>query len=227
VAPLGYDKAQDEIVGLTTAANSAQDQAATIQSLRDIMGRGLNTGWGADARSQLARVLTAAGVGADAVKNIAGINPADADAFNKQALRLSAEAVRGMGAREPGSVISLFSRAYPNLETQPQALDLMTNMLALQAQRAQDRRNFVLGRFNQPDGNSYGAVSQAQADFDRQSPAVAYLHAAEAMTQGYQAQAWGGAAPAELQQILKLIPTGRAYFDPSGAQRHRGAAPAR
>ena len=43
------------------------------------------------------------------------------------------------GAREPGSVIGLFAKAYPNLETDPDAARLMTSALQMDAQWKVDR----------------------------------------------------------------------------------------
>lgn len=68
-----------------------------------------------------ARILSALGTPPNAVKSFLGTNPAAGDALNKLFLQFSSQAVRQMGAREPGSVIQLFARAYPNLETQPRA----------------------------------------------------------------------------------------------------------
>jgi len=224
VAPLGYDEATKAMNELRTSASQAQDELATIQSMRDLMGpngQGIKTGWGAEARADAGRFLTALGVDPESVKGLLGIAPADADAFQKQALRLSSEAVRQMGAREPGSVISMFTRAYPSLETQPAALDLMTNMLAMQARRTQDRRDQVLAQWQQ-GGGGYGAFTQADAAFDRSNPATNYLHAAEAITPGYHQQAWGSASPDEMRAIFGLIPVGRRYTDISGTLRTRG-----
>ncbi len=100
----------------------------------------------------------------------------------------------------------------------------MTNVLAQQAQRAQDMRQAVLGAWRQ-GGGGYDAVTQAQADFDGNHPATGYLHAAEAMTPAYSARAWAGASPTQQQQILNAIPSGRTFANPWGLQEVAGAVP--
>lgn len=231
VPPLGYDQATKRVDEIGTAAAGAQEDLATIQSMRDLMARNnLQTGWGADARAEAARMLTGLGVKPEDVQNLTAINPADADAFSKQSLRLMAGAVRQMGAREPGSVISLFAKNYPSLETQPQALDLMTNILAMNAQRAQDRRDAVIADWRQ-GGSGYDAMVAADAAFDRNNPATNYMHAAEAMSPAYARNAWSGVAndTAGQRRIQSLIPLGRGYTLPDGApgiRRPTAAAPA-
>jgi hypothetical protein len=222
VEPLGYGEAAKRLSEYSTAASAAQEDLATLQSMRDLLSGGMKTGFGADTRAQIGRYLAALNVDPKSIEGLLGINPADADAFQKQALRLSTQAVRLMGAREPGGVISMFTRIYPSLETQPGALDLMTNVLSLQAQRVQDRRDFILDK-SQGGRAGMPAVHQAEAQFDRANPAVDYLHAGEAMSPSFYTKGWKDAETPERQRaILNLIPQGRVYFDPGGTRRKRG-----
>ena len=213
---------------LQTNADQAQQEMNTVLNMRDIMTRGLATGWTAEWRANFARALNAVpGIDPDAVKSLAGIDPANADMFQKQALRLSTEGVRTLGAREPGSIVQMFTRAYPSLETQPGALDAMTNVLRQEQQRILDKRDFMVDALKQSPAGGYGPLGiqgaqlQAERNFDQTNPARNYLRSAYLMTgtrQGgptsdWYKQAWTpDTYTKDAAGHITLTPTGRAML---------------
>jgi len=246
-APVGMPVAQPGVADvnkrlqdLQTNADQAQQELNTVTNMRDIFNRGIQTGWGADTRAQLGRVLSQLGVDQDSIKNLTGIAPSDADAFQKQALRLSTEGVRTLGAREPGSIVSMFTRAYPSLETQPGALDVMTNILGQEQRRILDKRSAVLGAVSQPPAGGYGPLGiqgtqlQAEQQFDQQNPALNYLRSAYLMSgtdptnkSDWYKQGWtpdmysGNTLTPQGAAVLKLIPSGASFYDATGAVQRR------
>jgi len=240
VAQPGVADVNKRLQDLQTNADQAQQELNTVTNMRDIFNRGIQTGWGADTRAQLGRVLSQLGVDQDSIKNLTGIAPSDADAFQKQALRLSTEGVRTLGAREPGSIVSMFTRAYPSLETQPGALDVMTNILGQEQRRILDKRSAVLGAVSQPPAGGYGPLGiqgtqlQAEQQFDQQNPALNYLRSAYLMSgtdptnkSDWYKQGWtpdmysGNTLTPQGAAVLKLIPSGASFYDATGAVQRR------
>lgn len=201
--------------GYQQAGLAARDQVATASAMTDLMNR-VRMGWGADSVQQGARILSSLGVSDANVQLFTGTDPSAGDALNKLFLQMSAGAVRQMGAREPGSVISLFSKAYPNLATNPHAAELMANALQMQARFKVDMANAAdqwlldqqknMGQLGQ---NYRGLLGFEQAFAKEHSPRD-YWRAAAAMSNEPDI-AWKGASDAEKHQIYALIPPGSVY----------------
>jgi muramidase (phage lysozyme) len=207
---------------------SAVQQVSDAASITDLLGR-VRMGWGANTVQEGARILSTFGVPEDRLKQFVGTNPSAGDTLNKLFLKFSADAVRQMGAREPGSVISLFSKAYPNLETMPHAAELMTNALRMQAQWKQDRANAAeqwetgqrrgMGQF----GENYAGFSGFEKQFADSNNPRDYWRAAAAMSNEREV-AWRDASPTERQRVYDRIPAGATYFDGEGNQRRKPGA---
>ena len=81
---------------LQPAADTANKTLATASLIHDLLPT-VSTGWGADARQQGAKILSAMGVSDQDLQNgILKVNPANGDAIRKLFLQQSADAVRAM-----------------------------------------------------------------------------------------------------------------------------------
>jgi hypothetical protein len=235
--PVARPGAQEGFQRLGEINSAASDAALQLQNLQDIkslipaVGR---TGWSGDLRAQAAKIFNSWGATPEQAQSVFGINPNDADALQKQFVRVQMSAARQMGAHEPGSVIGMFKQAYPSFETTPPSLDHMINLMQMEQQRALDKRDFVNSALMAPGG--YGAagmpgmLSQAEAGFDRQS-GDSYLRAANAMTPHSPLPSWtpdalaGGSTPQTAtgftpygNQIYNHIPAGATFYDHLGKQ---------
>jgi hypothetical protein len=206
---------QDRLKGYHDEGQAAAEQVANAGSIGDLLGR-VRMGWSANTRQEGARLLAGLGVSQDSIQQFLGTDPSAGDALNKLFLQFSAGAVRNMGAREPGSVISLFAKAYPNLETMPHAAELMNNALRMQAQWKADRTNAAeqhaldqqrgMGQF----GENYKGMLGFEQKFGQSNDPRHYWQAAAAMSNEPDI-AWSGASAADKQRIYDLIPPGNTY----------------
>lgn len=224
VNPL-YSKAVDEQINsdhesiqktLMPLADKANDTMATAREILNLSTT-VPTGLGAQWKLEASRILSALGVPDD---QVLGMRAEQGQEAQKLFLTLSAQAVRNMGAREPGSVISLFAHAYPNLETQPGAVKLMTNMLYMQGKRAQDEYLMAENQHAQAvaalgSGRPYQPLGPALAEFNNGAHSSEnYLRAAQAMA-GDRA-AWSGLSRDQAEALAQLVPAGVQYTLPSG-----------
>ena len=202
-------------------AQAGQADMANVRMIQDFMPK-VQTGWGADSKLEAARILKAVGVPDDAInKNIMTLpDVASGQILQKKFVELSAAAARTMGAREPGSVISMFSKAYPNLGTDPQAVSLQTNALYMDRLRSQHLAEQKTGYLNdsingvQTTGK-YRGLTGFNEQFGKTNPPEFYLHAAESMSGA--PQPWARIKdPNQQQQIINLIPSGSHFMAPDG-----------
>ena len=196
---------------LVPMADKANETLQTASLIHDLMGR-VSTGWGADELQTAAQILSRMGADPKGIQKLTGMDPAAGDAIRKLFLAQSSAAVRTMGAREPGSVIQLFGRAYPSLETQPDAIKLMENVFTMQAQRDQDHlaaaQNYQNDQLtNVRNGQPYSPLSNFETKFNSASSpsaAVNYVKAAQVMTNGI--SALNGVSDAQRGAIWSLLP---------------------
>jgi len=199
---------------------NAVEQAANGAAINDLLGR-VRMGWNANLVQEGARVLSALGVSDTSVQSFLKTDPSAGDALNKMFLGFSAAAVRQMGAREPGSVISLFAKAYPNLETMPHAAELMNNALRMQAQWKADRAN-AADQWDSDQqtrmgmaGQNYRGLKGFEGQFSQTNNPRAYWRAAAALT-GEKGIAWEGVSAKDAQRIYGLIPAGSRWVGGDG-----------
>ena len=209
------EKRLNEPGGYHAEGKAAQEQVANAAAITDLLPR-VRMGWNANTVQDGARILSGLGVDNDSIKRFLGTDPAAGDELNKLFLQFSAGAVRQMGAREPGSVISLFAKAFPNLETMPNAALLMTNALRMQAQWKMDRANAADSwALNQqrnagPTGENYQGMKGFEASFGKSNDPRDYWRAAAAMSNEPDI-AWRGLDDAGKQRIFDLIPPGAQF----------------
>lgn len=213
-----------QLENIDTQATAARENVANAQAITDLMPR-VKMGWGANEVQEGARILSSLGVSNDAIKQFLNTDPSAGDSLNKLFLKFSADAVRTLGAREPGSVINLFARAYPNLETSPHAAELMTNALRMQQQWKVDMSsaaNQWLRDQRQnvgPNGEGYQGMIGFQQAFAKDHDPQLYWQAAEAMS-GEGDIAWRKArTPEQRTAVYNLIPSGQTYIAPDGVAR--------
>ncbi len=214
------EQTRGEITKYRAETDKTSEQIANAQAINDLLPR-VNLGWGADTIQQGAKILSRMGVSDANIETFAHTNPAAGDELNKLFLKFSAGAVREMGAREPGSVIALFGRAFPNLETQPHAAEMMNNALMMQSKWYQDRANAAeqrdlqqratMGQF----GENYQGLHGFRDQFNQANDPHDYWRAAAAMSQEKDI-AWKGLSPAEAQKVYQQIMPGRQFIGGDG-----------
>jgi hypothetical protein len=203
-------------------ATKGQQDMATVKMIQDFLPK-VQTGWSADTRLEAARILKAAGTSDAEIKTLLNTDVASGQILQKKFLELSAAAARGMGAREPGSVISMFAKAYPNLGTDPQAVQLQTNALYMDRLRQQNlasqKTNYLNDSINGVQGTGqYRGLKGFNEAFNKSDPAEKYLSASEAMS-GVP-NAWTRVKdPAQQQAVIDMIPAGTTYRAPDGSMR--------
>jgi len=124
-------------------ATAGADIFSNAQAIRSQLQQGAITGVWAPERTDLARYMSALNFSPDTIKAVLGSNSnvAASQLMNKELLGIVQKAVRSMGAREPGSVLTMFQRAFPNMEMDPNATDAMLRMLETTQMRNQDHAN--------------------------------------------------------------------------------------
>lgn len=203
-------------------AIKGQQDMATVKMIQDFLPK-VQTGWSAESKLEAARILKAAGVNDVQINDWMKTDVTSGQILQKKFLELSAAAARGMGAREPGSVISMFAKAYPNLGTDPDAVKLQTNALYMdrlrQQKLAEQKTTFLNESINGVQGTGqYRGLKGFNEVFNKSDPAEKYLSAAEAMS-GV-GQGWKRIKdPAQQQAVIDLIPAGMTYMAPDGTKR--------
>jgi hypothetical protein len=218
----GLSKEDSELVQKTylPEAQKARDMIDTAQLIKDLLPQ-VRTGYGAQYQAAAAKIMSALGVDDKQVQDFLGTNPMAADILQKKFLEQSSLAVRQLGAREPGSVIQLFGKAYPGLTTQKNAIELMENVLTMQAKWAQDRlsaaNDFRMQNIeNLRQMKGYQPLSNFEAQFQNgPNGAQLYLKAAEAMS-GIGDKAWQGLNRDQQAGVYAAIPAGQQYMRPDG-----------
>lgn len=207
------------------AADKAEPNLATLQTIQDFLPK-VQTGWSGETRLEGARILTALGVDPKQVQSFIGTDPSSGQLLNKNFLTLSANAVRGMGAREPGSVISMFRNAYPGLGTDPKAITLQTNALKMDALRQRDYAN-ALGQHYEDSvngvqqGQPYKGLTDFKKQFQNTNDPRLYLKAAQAIS-GAPETGWDSMKSDQQEKIYNLIPSGSSYLAPDGQMHVKG-----
>jgi hypothetical protein len=217
----------EEVAKDREAALKGQSDMATIRSIQDFAPK-VKTGWSADTKLEGARILKGMGVTDDKINEFLKTDVAAGQILQKKFVELSAAAARTMGAREPGSVIQMFAKAYPNLGTDPAAIQLQTNALYMDRLRSQhiaeQKTNYLNDSINgvQSTGQYRGLKGFNEA-FNKSNPVESYLHAAEAMSGA--PEPWKRIKDANQQQkIIDFIPPGSTFMAPDGKKRVKPGA---
>lgn len=106
----------------------SHDMMGTTQTIRSMVPQ-VTTGTGANQRLAVSQVFSALGVPPETVKSWTGTDTPSGELLQKKLFELSTGATRAMGAREPGSVMMMFQKNYPNLDSRNMTIDAMTRLL--------------------------------------------------------------------------------------------------
>ena len=207
VGPL-VDADAKELAADRESALKGQTEMTGIRMVQDFLPK-VQTGWSAENKLEAARILKSIGTPDDRIQDLLKTDVASGQILQKKFLELSSAAARNMGARELSSVISLFTKAYPNLSTDEKAVRLQTNSLymdRLRAQRlAEEKTNFLNESVNdfQRTGQ-YRGLCGFNSQFAKDHDPETYLSASEAMS-GVP-QAWQRVKnPQKQQAVIDLI----------------------
>jgi hypothetical protein len=195
---------------------------ATVRMIQDFLPK-VQTGWSAESKLEAGRILKGMGVPDEKVADLLKTDVASGQILQKKFLELSSAAARNMGAREPGSVISMFAKAYPNLGTDEKAVRLQTNALymdRLRAQRlAEEKTNHLNASVNDyQQSGQYRGLKGFNENFNKAHNPETYLSAAEAMSgvpQGWQRVK----DPRQQSLVIGMIPSGSTFMSPDGKMR--------
>jgi len=171
----------DEAIKQQAEANTGapiRQTAATIRSMLD----DVRTGKLAEQAINAGAWLTSLGVPPETVKSITGSSTSQAEILRKALFQLSTGAVRGMGAREPGSVIQLFTTRYPNLSDQNLTIDAMSRLLESDQQYKEDAANSRVAHL-QNSVDEFGKTGKFRGAEGYQPP-DAYVYQAAALAAG-------------------------------------------
>jgi hypothetical protein len=198
--------------GKNDAAEISKNQATVMQGHNVLsttatiraMAPQVTTGVGADARLRASQIFTSLGVPPDTVQSWTGTGAAPGEILQKKLFELSTGAERQMGAREPGSVMTLFMKNYPNMSSQNMTIDAMTRLIDMDQAY---KENEIAGRqqyFNQQvqgvaANKPYGGLSGYQ------QPDPRIYQAAALASGGMPFSAWSqGLPPAQQADALRL-----------------------
>jgi hypothetical protein len=121
------EQAQTYATSLNTDVDKTRQLTGDTQTIRDLAAS-IKTGWGADTLADVRNFLIS--IGAD-TNPLDKVQVGNAQALQKVFLKATFDQVRQLGSREPGSVISMTAKAFPNIESQPEAVEIMTRALEL------------------------------------------------------------------------------------------------
>lgn len=155
---------------------------ATTATIRSML-PDVTTGKSADARLLTTQWAAALGIPEAKAKEYFGTNPVMGELLQKKLFELSTGAVRSMGAREPGSVIGMFQKNYPNMDSRNTTIDAMTRLLDMDQIRNQDYAASVQGYHNESvkqlsPTEGYRGLSGFESQFDKTNPPKVYVGAA-------------------------------------------------
>jgi hypothetical protein len=228
------EPAQHVVATLADQNEAAGRSLTTLGEIRDLMNN-VDTGPFAERKSELGSKLIALGLDKDAVNRTLG-PVADAEALRKAFWQLGTSQVSSnLGGHPAGFVVEQGLANLPSLGLQKPAIDLMTNMLGMQARRTQAQyraASQALGTApagGYGPGGVYGAVNNAVIGVnDRYNPEAMY-GAAKMLTQG---GSWSpdmfdantGAPTAKGQAALDLIEPGQPFFSATGKSLRKDAS---
>jgi hypothetical protein len=218
---------EEQLKPYAETAQTSRQQAGIAEGILDLLPR-VRMGWGADTIQEGAKIMSALGVPDSIVNRFS--HPEAGDDLNKLFLQYTSGVVRGMGAREPGSVINMFQRNYPNLETHPQAAQLMVQALRMQSRWAADRataaqqwannQRLNMGQY----GEKYQGMAGFEDAFDKTNNYHDYWRAAAAMANEPDI-AWKGLNEAGQHRVFNLIPAGSMFYNDRGVPYTKPGAP--
>ena len=151
------------------AAKAAKNNMADLNTLRTLIQNGQNTNALMPAKATLSAYLNAT-LGATAAKQITGVDPAQADVFNKDATRMGLTFARQTeGARESLQAIQIAVGANPSLANTKEGNQKIIDLMEAGAKHDLDQQSYE-NAFYQKNGHYVGAKEW----FDQNHPPAEY-----------------------------------------------------
>lgn len=181
----------------------SHDLFNTTQTIRSLAPQ-VASGVGADQRLRAAQIFQTLGVAPETAKAWLGTDAPAGEILQKKLFELSTGATRAMGAREPGSVMQMFQKNYPNLTSQGMTIDAMSRLLDMDQKYKEDevggRQQHYQGQIAAVNsGQPYGGLSGYQ------QPDPRVYQAAALAAGGMPHSVWTtGLTPQQQVQALKL-----------------------
>lgn len=192
-------------------ATAAKVQLGEIRQLSSQV----STGAFGETRAKIANVLASLpGLAGDAGKTIAdhilGMDPTKVQPMAKYMLQAVGTAEKDTNPRGGYQIMKVYQDAFPGLDTQPDSIRQMTNLLSVMQQReidlGQGATNFYNDQFEgYRKGAGYQRLSSFESAFNKTNPPEVYAGAA-AILNGQPESAWGAAlkTPAEREQAVRI-----------------------
>lgn len=208
--------AVDQYKETASVAQAAADVKGQLGTMKAQLDQGLNTNALAPQKAIISAYLNAA-VSPEFAKQITGIDPAQADVFNKDATRLGFALSRTLGAREAAQTIQAAIKANPNMMNTLQGNQTVIGLLDKTADRQIDAQQFA-DAYYQKNGHYIGA----EAAFNKTHPAAEYV--SQAVPYSLPLTAAGALNPDALQpNVTYTTPKGKFVWD--AIQKHFAPAP--
>ena len=161
--------AQKQYGEVQDAAKAAKNNMADLNTLRTLIQNGQNTNALMPAKATLSAYLNAT-LGATAAKQITGVDPAQADVFNKDATRMGLTFARQTeGARESLQAIQIAVGANPSLANTKEGNQKIIDLMEAGAKHDLDQQSYE-NAFYQKNGHYVGAKEW----FDQNHPPAEY-----------------------------------------------------
>lgn len=132
------------------AVGRGQDTYGTTQQIRALMAQ-TRMGWSAEARAQAVNILAGLGGDRDALEKQFNATPlSNTQALDKLFMTQTMSTVAGtLGKREPGSLVMTAMNRFPNLESQPEAADILLREQEMNQAFHRDRANALAEHIRQ------------------------------------------------------------------------------
>lgn len=212
---MGRPAAEEVYKGL--AAEDAKETAEEMAKARELaptLGQtsvirnylpNVRTGVGTEALLDLGRAMAGIGVDPDRVKALTGIDPSQGELLTKSLFNLTASRVRAMGAREPGSLVFAFLKAFPNPESRPETTYAMTMGMDADYLYRLDRATAMRAYLNNSVNdmartNQYKGLSGFDQEFAKTNDPRVYAAAAETAAGFKDGDAFRGLTPEQIDQ---------------------------
>jgi hypothetical protein len=209
-------------------AKDLQTQQQNIETMQNYAMNLPTTGSGAEWRTELAKQIDTylpAGVGRTFNSLTGGlINPTKAavvDAFVKSALTASGTANKAMNPEGGIASAMLYVKNYPGINTRPEAIQEMSNVLRVTAQQGIDWNQNRQQHYERqvegiPASGKYQSLTSADAAFLRTNPPQVYVGAAAALNDKPYDTWAKGLTKDQLREVARIVWKVNPSFSPLG-----------
>jgi spore germination cell wall hydrolase CwlJ-like protein len=149
-------------------ATQGDQTLGLTQQIRGLLASGkVPTGAAFEVQKAIGQIMAAGGYSPATIERATqGMNPSDAEYLQKLLVQFSTQATRAMGAREPGSVLQMFMKNYPNPTSRPETIDEFTRGMDMQVLYDKQRAALMQGWIDQNRGNPSAYKSLNSPEFN-------------------------------------------------------------